>query len=399
MKSINKGCQAAVLFLMLIAAASCHKKDNDVPAVVNTDSSLVQSYYTVNGPTADTLARILVAPFNTQSVTDSGVVMIMDGSGRPIKERRTPHGVTDFRRWTINGEERYTWFVYDADYYIIPSITYRLGYVVVADANLNELKRISLTAHGDITTTKNQGLDPHDFILIDDNHYIAMTYYEKTVTNVPALFTTSATTLVATPVIQEVSNGQVIWQWDASDYPEFYTTSVEGNQFTDSTIAQDYMHMNSMIIDPKDGNLICSYRNLNQILKINRQTGNIMWRLGGTNSDFVMTDDMKFLRQHNATLIDGGQTLLLFDNGHISLRPYSRVLEFQLDETSKTILSYKSYVIPEAFTQYMGSVQKTGDHYFIGGGTANYVLDVNFLTGEKTLEMKSNLSTYRAYKY
>jgi hypothetical protein len=48
----------------------------------------------------------------------------------------------------------------------------------------------------------------------------------------------------------------------------------------------------------------------------------------------------------------------------------------------------------------MGSVQKMGSRYFIGGGSGNYVLEIDYTTGEKILELKStaNVATYRAYK-
>ena len=76
----------------------------------------------------------------------------------------------------------------------------------------------------------------------------------------------------------------------------------------------------------------------------------------------------------------------------------SRVDEFRLDEVNKKVLDFKSFDIPEPFTQYTGSVQKMGDEYFIGGGTANYILEINYVTGQKIMEFKGNLATYRAFK-
>jgi hypothetical protein len=48
----------------------------------------------------------------------------------------------------------------------------------------------------------------------------------------------------------------------------------------------------------------------------------------------------------------------------------------------------------------MGSVQKTGNEYFIGGGSGNYILEVNYVTGQKIMELAgSAYATYRAFKY
>jgi arylsulfate sulfotransferase len=152
-----------------------------------------------------------------------------------------------------------------------------------------------------------------------------------------------------------------------------------------------------MIIDPADSNLLVSFRHQNQVVKLNRHTGDIMWRLGGRNSDFPLTKNQLFLRQHNVVLTDNNQTLMIFDNGERNARPMSRVLEFKLDQAKKTITSYKAFNIPEPFTESLGSVQKIGDYYLICGGTANYVLLVNSITGDKKMEMKMNQASYRAW--
>ena len=62
----------------------------------------------------------------------------------------------------------------------------------------------------------------------------------------------------------------------------------------------DYIHMNSVFIDPKDNHLIVSLANGYTVLKIHRQTGEILWRLGGKLDEFSLTDNQRFriLYQH-----------------------------------------------------------------------------------------------------
>ena len=121
-----------------------------------------------------------------------------------------------------------------------------------------------------------------------------------------------------------------------------------------------------------------------------------MWRLGGRNSDFQLSAQQVFLRQHNASIVDGNR-LLLFDNGEQRIRPRSRVLEFKLDEAAKTITVFQDYSMTERFSQARGNVQKAGDDYFICGGYAPYLLLVNSKTGEKKMKFRYNQSLYRAY--
>lgn len=329
-----------------------------------------------------------------------GRIWHLDKNGNTLKDIATPGIAMNLQQWNINGTKRYTYLEEDKSGYHIPGFTsYIPGYQVIADENMNEIKRVHLSSYGAIDASTQKLLDAHDFILLSDDHYITMAYYLKTVTNIPASLNPASTVMVIAPIIQEVENNQVIWQWDGTDYPELYAESVEGNNFSNNTAKKDYLHINSMVIDESDSNLVCSFRNANLILKLNRTTGNIIWKLGGQNSDFPMMPDQVFLRQHNATFIDNGSTLLLFDNGEQNERPYSRVLELGLNQTTKQITSFKSFDIPASLSVAMGSVQKRGNTYFICGGTANYIMEINFLTGIKTFEMALTKASYRAFKY
>ncbi|MBD0284422.1 MAG: aryl-sulfate sulfotransferase, partial [Flavisolibacter sp.] len=227
-----------------------------------------------------------------------------------------------------------------------------------------------------------------------------MAYYEKSVNNIPSALNPVQNARVAAPIIQEIKDGIAIWEWDGTDFPEFYQNSVEGNKFNDGSQTDDYMHMNSMFIDPTDNTLICSFRNLDQVIKIQRTSGNILWRLGGKNSDFVLTSDQKFYRQHHATLTDDNKTLLIFDNGLKGVRDYSRIIEFQLDEANKMVKNFTSFNLPgNSFSEFMGSAQKRGDTYFIGHGSDPVVSEVNYKTGEVKLKVELSDYSYRAFKY
>ncbi|MDQ6609141.1 MAG: aryl-sulfate sulfotransferase, partial [Bacteroidota bacterium] len=270
---------------------------------------------------------------------------------------------------------------------------------VLLDENFNLIKRIRLLPFNGRTSADPDAVDAHDFIYLDDNHFITLSYFQKSVNNIPSSLNPAANCKVIAPIIQEIINGQVVWEWDGTNYPELYLQSVEGNVFSNGNVLHDYVHMNSLSIDPTDNNLICSMRNVNQVIKISRTDGRILWRLGGSNSDFPMSANMKFLRQHHATLTDNNQTLLLFDNGHVTERPYSRVLEFKLGQDYKTINSFKAFTLPEGiFAQFMGSVQKRGDTYFVGCGSTPKVLEVNYVTNKiNFLKTLPNVS-YRALK-
>src|SRR5699024_2023658 len=80
--------------------------------------------------------------------------------------------------------------------------------------------------------------------------------------------------------IQEIKDDEIVWEWISTDYPEFYKNSVENNDYTNSErYAADYMLINSMFIDPKDSNLNMSFRNQDTVVKVDRETNEILWRL------------------------------------------------------------------------------------------------------------------------
>ena len=84
-------------------------------------------------------------------------------------------------------------------------------------------------------------------------------------------------------LIQELDeNKNVIFQWRSLDYISVLDAAPEIN-LTAQVI--DYIHTNS-ICEDFDGNLIISSRNLNEITKISRQTGELIWRLGGKGNQF-----------------------------------------------------------------------------------------------------------------
>lgn len=349
-------------------------------------------------------AEILSDPTEGQIVlstfTTTGNLMVLDKDGSILKKQATPTAAINFTKWQVNGKIRYTYLLVDPTAFKITtdgSINPCIG--VVLDQNLNEIKRVKLLPNNGRTASDPSAIDAHEFIYLDDNHFITLSYFQKPVNNIPASLNPVADCKVVAAIIQEVVNDQVVWEWDATNYLELYQQSVEGNAFSNGAVVHDYVHMNSIFIDPTDNNLICSMRNVNQVIKISRTDGHIVWRLGGKNSDFPMTAEMKFLRQHHATLTDNNKSLILVDNGDATERKSSRILEFQLVPESKTITSFKAFAVPQnIFIQYMGSVQKRGDTYFIGCGSTPKILEVNYKTNKINFLMNLPSVSYRALK-
>lgn len=304
--------------------------------------------------------------------------------------------VTNFARWQYEGKTRFSYFLQDTNFYKL-SLPYYPGYQIITDTSLNEIKRVHLISHKNIDAERQPGIDNHDFILIADDHYITLAYYAIAPLNIPDNIPHPKDMSLLTPVIQETKKDKVVWQWVGTDYPELYTNSFMANDSTLSTLDSDYLHINAIFIDKEDDNLIVSCRKSNQLLKLNRKKSGIIWRLGGYNSDFLLPDTTQFLRQHHITKT--GNTIMLVDNGSKVQRPYSRIMEFDIDEKNRKVIAVRPFVVPGIFLEFGGSVQKAGDTYFIGCGSAANIMHINYITNEILFEKKLPKGTYRALKY
>jgi hypothetical protein len=164
----------------------------------------------------------------------------------------------------------------------------------------------------------------------------------------------------------------------------------------------DYFHMNSISIDPSDGNLIISSRNFWQVYKVDRRTGETIWRLGGPDSDFEIEDRARFAFQHHVTPHAGG-VYTIFDNegGPPDEARQSRGLVLKVDEPRRTVRLLREYHhLPPVLTRALGSVELL-DHgdVFIGWGESSYFTEWN-ARGEVVLDARlaDHAASYRAFQ-
>ena len=199
-------------------------------------------------------------------------------------------------------------------------------------------------------------------------------------------------------IVQEIDeNKNVIFQWRSWDH--FQITDATHENLLAHNI--DYVHGNAIDLDA-DGNVLISSRHMDEITKISRQTGNIIWRLGGKHNQFTFINDpYGFSHQHNIRHLPNGN-YTLFDNGNFHDPHFSRAVEYKLDEVNKTAtLVWQYRNSPDYYGGAMGNTQRLpGGNTFIGWGATNPTLTEVRPDGVKTLEMTfaENVFSYRAFK-
>jgi hypothetical protein len=145
-----------------------------------------------------------------------------------------------------------------------------------------------------------------------------------------------------------------------------------------STTQADFDHPNAVSLD-QDGNYIVSWRNLGTVTKIDAQSGETIWRLGGVHNEFRFVNDPLdgFSAQHYARIQPNGH-LLLYDNGTRHQPSETRVVEYALDVPARTAtLVWEFRHSPPIYTAYVGSVQRLASgNTAIGYGFVGHATEV-----------------------
>ncbi|MFC4639814.1 aryl-sulfate sulfotransferase [Deinococcus hohokamensis] len=327
----------------------------------------------------------------------STYLLMMNHLGKPLYYLKSPDSLADFKGVkSSTGAQRYIYHWTDPTR-LVPSG----GEFRILDDQFRLIKLVKLKAHKDRV---DYPADLHDFLYIDDDHYITLAYYARKVLDYPGR--EGLETKVMSAVIQEVDGDRVVFDWESSNIPALYKFTSDSQFFkVNDELYDDYAHINSVAIDPKDGNIIASFRHLDSVLKINRKSSEIMWRFGGKGDEFNLSPEQQISHQHTANYGPDGH-LVIFDNGNASNR--SRVVDVVLDETNKRVLDFRTYSHPNGGPSlFAGSAQKiNATTFFVGWGghpgnpTGADVSEIDTTNGQATFEMMFPTArySYRAFK-
>jgi len=197
------------------------------------------------------------------------------------------------------------------------------------------------------------GLQPrfHDLLVEADGDYWIMCDEARTL-DLTAIGGMRSARVIGTAVQHIAANGALRMHWSPFDH--FAITDVGPELRADTVV--NWTHGNALDVDA-DGNLLVSFRNLNEITKIDVTTGQVIWRLGGRRNQFTFVDTPMppFSQQHSVRSVGAGSLLLLDNVGNPSETGAER---YVLDEQAMTARLARSYTSqPRVVTQIGGSTQ------------------------------------------
>ena len=210
---------------------------------------------------------------------------------------------------------------------------------------------VELDALGNVTRTMGctRGLPArfHDMLALPDGSYWIMCDEARTM-DLTAIGGVAAAQVTGTVVQHVGAGGELLFEWSPFDH--FDLTDLPLADRTGANV--NWTHGNALDLDG-DGNLLVSFRSLNEVTKIDTRTGAVAWRLGGLRSQFAFLDTPRpaFSRQHGLRLSGGLQVSLLDNLGDPS---GSRAERYVLDEGQRIARLAASYGSDPAVTGSLG---------------------------------------------
>ena len=233
-----------------------------------------------------------------------------------------------------------------------------------------------------ITAGNGYVADAHDFQLLPNGHVLLNGYYQTPMdmSQFVAGGYSNALRRRGNHPGAWTPRANVVFQWRSwtiSLVPGYFPAAA----FTNGTLTNqviDAFQVNTEIMDT-DGNLLVSNFGMD-VWKINRQTGAILWRLGGPANEFSFVGERRlpdaaghFSGQSSPASCWTNGNLLGHCNADQAATRSSKVAEHRLDETNKVATLMWSYAPPtNYYAWHYGSAQRLANgNTFIGCAAAD----------------------------
>jgi uncharacterized protein (UPF0248 family) len=138
--------------------------------------------------------------------------------------------------------------------------------------------------------------------------------------------------------------GQTVWEWRSWEHLDPVADGIAEVQALRTLWA-----MGNSVLELPNGDILVSYRPTSTVIRIDRKTGNIIWKLGPPT----------LAGQHAPTPLENGN-VLIFDNGVHRLDdplPFSRVIEIN-PATNEIVWTYQDRPVSTFFSPRMGNAQR-----------------------------------------
>ena len=163
-------------------------------------------------------------------------------------------------------------------------------------------------------------------------------------------------------VAEVTREGETVWEWHARDHmaPEEYPINAVD-------LRDEWTHGNGIAQLP-NGDVLISFRNVNTVAIIDRDSGDFTWTMGAP----------ELAQQHDPSFLENGNVLIFDNGGHRenSGLNYSRVIEVD-PATSEIVWEYIDATILNFFSPFVSSAQRLPNgNTFISEGNYGRLFEV-----------------------
>lgn len=263
-----------------------------------------------------------------------------------------------------------------------------------------EIHRLDGSLVREVNTVGGPVTDIHDLQRLANGNYLVGGQVIKSHVDTSAYGGSSDAQVIGFEIQEVTPGGQLVWKWDSLDHIGLAQTPMT---YWDQVVQQpqpyDIQHWNSL--EPEANNrLLLSFRNLDAVYEINRTTGDVVWKLGGTTipkSLTVLNDPFGSYplgAQHDARRLPDG-TISIHDNFTYQNRG-PRAVRYQIDPQAKTATLVESVSDPDAASSSCcGSARKLpSGGWLIGwgrtpvGGPVNRFIGGYNSSGQRIFELQ-----------
>ncbi len=286
-------------------------------------------------------------------------VFMMDDEGNPVQYKKLDNDYAYDFKMQPNGLLSYAQFLSHHSYTGGGNCVH-----IIMDKEMNILDSLQLQ-NGYVA-------EAHDFQLMPNGHKLAFGYYLTQMDLSEIVDGGYPNAMVSGGIVQELDqDDKVVWQWRSWDHydPQNYTFGRRSNRQTVSEF-----HLNTINLDT-DGNLFLATPSWSK--KINRQTGEIMWHLGGYENEFSFVgvdslDGVSDVTGHAFYRLENGN-VLIYDNGPRRGSGTSEAHEYQIDEENKIATKIKTFTPPSDIAAWhRGNAQRMPNgNTLVGWGGAS----------------------------
>jgi hypothetical protein len=360
----------------------------DFPPITATRTGPTQAQFYMVSPFSTTVGGPPPPPISTQYVT------IVDHNGTPV--------------WWYNVGKLTPPNTPATDFDLLPdgNLTFTYGGQgagPISNGGAYELSLSGQTLH----TINTVGVfeDGHDIQQLPNGDFLIDAYPIRTGFDLTSIGGPASATIEDAEIQEVTPSGNLVWSWDASTH--IPVTEMDASLWPQLAAASqsDIYHLNSVAVDPTNGNIITSLRHASAVYEFNPTTGAIVWKVSGTTRPESLTlvgDALGgTIGQHDAR-IDSNGVLTIYDNGTQSPllggRP-PRGVQYQIDPVAHTA-TFLGQVTDPAVTSSgcCGSATRLpGGDWVMGWGFNDRVTETTSTgTPVFTMSFGGSLFTYRA---